>query len=235
MRDDRWSKDEFNGYLNSLRYICDKKGIDFFTLNNECKLNRVQKLYNSSLHGSNYILPVLWTDNFDEHLNELIEKNKSVHNLQERYNENKKILYNQLKKARKDYCGLGTSKVKLLLNKLIQSDRMAQIVRITLEIEDLSIVAKNSYGDFAKYRYYEKQNLIEELMELCDLEGITYGYKDSDIPSMKSIIFFDMPFQQISWHTNIDKDEKLIYDKQWDGLECSTLGKLEQYIKENYL
>ncbi len=54
----------------------------------------------------------------------------------------------------------------------------------------------------------KKKNLLEELIMLCDSRGINYGYKDSDIPTMKSIIFFDFNFGQISWHSKLDKDEK---------------------------
>lgn len=231
---ERWDKQEFNGYLNSLRFICDKKGIDYFCITNNCDLNRTQKLYNTNLHGSNYILPVLFADNFDAKYAELVEKNKSVDSRVEKYDENKKILENQLKIARRKFCGIGTKQIKLLLNSLIDFDVKAKILRLLLEIEDKSIVAKNSFGDFAKYRYHEKLNLIEELIFICEHEGFLWGYKDSDIPSMKSIIFFDIYDKQFSWHTKIEKDNSKPYQKEWDGMENSTLLKIEGLLMEEY-
>ncbi len=234
MRFERWEKDEFNGYLHSLRYICDKKGVDFFAITNECDLNRVQKLYNSDLHGSNYILSILWSEDFETDFSNLIEKNKSSSDRKIKNNEARNILYSQLKNARYNYCGIGTKNVKFALNDLSNEDINAKLMRIALEIEDCNISAKISENNLGKQKYIEKENLIHELIHICNMENINYGYKESDIPTVGSIIFFDLPCGQVSWHTNLDRDKNSMYNQEWDKKECSTLSKIEEYIEHNY-
>lgn len=223
---------EFNGYLHSLRYICNKESVDYFVVEYECDLNRVIKLKNSNLRGSNYILPLLFSDNFEKEFSEISDNN--IIERQAKFQSNLSILAEQLSKARTDYCGIGSRNVKLLLNKLSEYDFRAQILRLTLEIEDCSISAKLGSGEFVKYKYYEKENLLYELIDCCNIDNINYGFKNSDINSVYSIIFFDMPFGQISWHTNIEREDNKIYNKKWDGKENSTLSKIEKYIVKNY-
>lgn len=230
----RWNKEEFNGYLNSLRYICDKFGMAFFALDNECKLNRVETLYNTTLHGSNYVASLLWADDFETKLSELIETNKLVHHRKQKFEENRAVLLKLQQKARRDYCGLGTKKVKLILNKEAEFDLKARILRLLLEIEDVNITAKNSYGDYADYRYYEKENLIQELIDLFDSKNLTYGFKQSDIPTRQSIVFFELDGKQFSWHSDLNFNENKTYKKDWDKQENSHLSKIEQLVLNEY-
>ncbi len=139
-----------------MRYICNKLGVDYFSITNDCDLNRVQKLYNSKLYDATNILSALYSKNFEEDFENLVKNNS---NFLQRYDKsltNAEILYEQLKNARKFYCGIGTKKVKLMLNKLSSCSQSALIVRLALEIEDSNIQAKNTKKEIARYKYYEK-------------------------------------------------------------------------------
>ena len=48
----------------------------------------------------------------------------------------------QLANSRKNFCGVGSRKIKLLLNKLAKTDNLAKAYRIALEAEDKNISAK---------------------------------------------------------------------------------------------
>lgn len=83
--------------------------------------------------------------------------------------------------------------------------------------------------------YYQKEKLLTELIELCDANHYEYGYQETDNYSAKYIIYFDLPnTNQISYHTNLDVTDSPLYEKEWDGLENSTLDKLEESINLNF-
>lgn len=216
---------EFNGKLSSLRYLCDKYGIDLFCLITGFKFNRIKELYNSNLDGNHFVEDVLISDNYQEELYKLYYKNQISY---KKYDK----LISDLDYSIKNYCNIGLEKAKILLNKLSEEDFIAKSLKLALEIEEFNINAKklmmNSF-------YQQKEQLILELIELSENNNINYGLGDSDILGIPSIIYFDLKCGQVSWHTMLDKNYYKCYDGVWDGLEYSTLGKIENYIKEKYL
>lgn len=138
----------------------------------------------------------------------------------------------RLKQARAEFCGLGTRKVKLHLNRLAPSSPVARAFRLALEIEDASSMAKK-YGGEWKHAYYEKKHLlIHDLIILFDEQGWTYGKHESETYQTQFIIYFEIPnCEQISFHANLDC-EVPDYPAAWDGKTHSTLNKLERAITE---
>ena len=105
--------------------------------------------------------------------------------------------------------------------------------RIALEAEDKNITAKESYGKYVDKIYKEKERQIAALAELCKEHGWIYGKQESDVRNASHIVYFELPgCEQISFHTNLDVEGFPEYEKDWDGLECSTLPKLEKSILE---
>lgn len=155
-------------------------------------------------------------------------------------------LQQQLEKSRGDFCGIGTRKIKLFLNKKIkEGDIIAKLYRMALEIEDKNITAKkimnkyHGYGyEYADKVYAEKHKLIRELIGLCIDNDIIYGYQVCDDISTNAIIYFELPnMEQISFHDSMSKEEIEkwnIYLKEWDGKKNSTLRKIEKTILEKY-
>lgn len=149
-----------------------------------------------------------------------------------------KELIKQIPEARKEYCGLGTRKVKLLLNRLSKTSPLAKAYRLALETEDLNIQAKaNLY--YADKIYSKKGRKILELAGLCKQEGYPYGYQDSpNTVWIAHVVYFDLPnCEQISFHADLDKwylKDFPKYEGEWDGKINSTLGKLEAGILKTF-
>lgn len=225
----------FDGTLYSLREICNTIGIEIFCINYGYLLNRVQKLYSCSLPTPLNVEDLLDTDNFQERFEFLVDSFKQKDRRLEKQMVNREILISQLRAARRSYCGIGTKKTKILLNKLGKDFALARVARLVLEIEDCSILAKSLYGNYAEFRYNNKEELILKLIEECENNNINYGMVESDIPTINSIILFDFPFGQVSWHTTLDKKSFKMYSDSWDGQLCSTLSKLEKFIKKEFI
>src|SRR5579862_6961720 len=92
-----------------------------------------------------------------------------------------------LNTARRQFCGMGTRRTKLALNKLCSTSAFAQALRIALEIEDKNLTAKKYHGgDIAGYTYdqvayFAKHQGIMQLVELCRLENWNFGVHKSTI------------------------------------------------------
>ncbi len=142
-------------------------------------------------------------------------------------------LVRQLETARAQFCGIGTRKVKLELNRIGLSCATARAFRIALEIEDCSTQGKKYMGsEWSDKKYREKGDLIEKLCKLCAIEGWTYGKQKSGSYHTKWIVYFELPScEQISFHTNLSIDIA-DYPFEWDGKTSSTLRKLEAAITE---
>ena len=139
---------------------------------------------------------------------------------------------------RKTMCGLGTRKVKCFLNSMIRKgDKIAELYRIALEIEDENIKAKDNLY-YSQAHYNKKEELVYKLIELCDTENIVYGIQISDVRDTNKIIYFELPdCEQISWHCNMKENivnKCPLYKKKWDGKINSTLNKLENAIINKY-
>ena len=148
-------------------------------------------------------------------------------------------LIDDLHGMRDRFCGIGTRRVKLVLNKLIASgDKIANLYRLALETEDVNITAKDAYGKYKRKRYDAKEALLKELYEAATplLDEECYGRHNESTYSTNEIIFFELPgCEQISWHTNATFVHGIkYYDTPWDGKVNSTLEKLQYIITEKY-
>lgn len=225
---------EFNGYLYSLRNFCNIHSLEEFSYHYSCDFSRVHKLYKSNLHGLNYIDNILYSNNFEEDFLELIKRNNYFSRKKDKTNNN--ILMSQLNKAYELFCDKGLVQIKDILKKQSVKHALSKVLLLALEIEEMSILAKNADNiESSKYKYCIKEELIEELMIYCDIMNINYGYKESDIPTMRSIVLFDLPCGQVSWHSNIMFNKNRIYNGEWDEKEHSTLKKIEIFIKSNFV
>lgn len=165
-------------------------------------------------------------------------------------------LISQLSDKRNTFCGIGTRKAKIRLNKLAKNSLIAMLYRKALEIEDKNIQAK-AFPNYRDKYYEEKSSLLNEFIKICLDNNIKVGYSEENIerkvreyeddedeygiyeeePKYVTIIihtmyivYFDLPgCEQISWHSTRKPDCSL-YDGVWDGKTNSVLPKLEKAI-----
>lgn len=145
-----------------------------------------------------------------------------------------KQLAADLSDKRTSFCGIGTRKAKMRLNKLAKAGvPMAKILRLALEIQDVNIVAKGSPYFYKQKIYRKKEAMLCELADICQEEGVVYGVQKTNNHMTSYVLYFDLPGAgQISFHTNAISKKWPVYQGEWDGLQNSTLGKLEKAIKE---
>lgn len=147
-------------------------------------------------------------------------------------------LVHQLKHARKDFCGIDTRNIKLLLNRLTKKgDNVAKLLRTLLQAEDENIQAKNGWK--SEWHYRQKYLLVIEACQLAESLKLVYGVQKTDNYSANSIMYFELPCTnaQISFHMKLDDKEfekYPKYDKDWDEKINSTINKLEECILELY-
>lgn len=145
---------------------------------------------------------------------------------------------NQLDNMRDTMCGIGTRRLKLLLNKLIKGgDQLAQAYRISLELEDVNIQAKRSYGQYQDKIYEKKHKLLIELMDLCRAQKYVFGHQCCKGRGVNVIIYFELPYvDQISFHTYRPSIPINIppYKKEWNGIDNHTLPALEAALLVAY-
>lgn len=145
-------------------------------------------------------------------------------------------LAKQLQEKRADFCGIGTRKTKLFLNRKVkQGDKVAEMLRTALETEDENIKAKDNWY-YAEAHYNRKKELIDKLITLCNDNKVVYGIQVANNRDTDYIIYFELPHcEQISFHNNFKTVEDLpLYEKEWDGKKNSTLPKIEQAILSCY-
>lgn len=154
-------------------------------------------------------------------------------------------LVRSLNSMRDEMCGVGTRKVKLMLNKKIkENDKIAELYRVALEVEDCNISAKKYRGTYKSDYYDKKQEKLMELVDLCLIyndehdDKVVYGKEFADGHSTNAIVYFELPgCEQISFHTTLSHYEAYEipnYGKEWDGRENSTMYKLEEAINKRY-
>lgn len=146
-----------------------------------------------------------------------------------------KILHDK----RETMCGVGTRRVKLMLNKRIkQGDKVAELYRKAIEVEDCNIRAKESNYYYKGKIYRQKARLLMDLVDLCLKADVVFGKQMVDGRETNCILYFELPHvEQISFHTTLEGHELSMipdYPKQWDGKTCSTLDKLEDNFNELY-
>jgi hypothetical protein len=142
----------------------------------------------------------------------------------------------ELHLLRKEFCTIGTNKIKRRLNKIANDNYIAKLFRIALEIEDKNIQAKEATGLYSDKIYNDKYKLIIELVNEFKKYNLTFGKQDSDLRNISYIIYFELPnCEQISFHTNLNNPEIIPnYLKEWDNKKNATLKKLEQGILINF-
>lgn len=172
-------------------------------------------------------------DDYDTVIKNALEDEKKHKEAIKKNNE----LISQLADKRLDLCGIGTRRIKLLLNKLAKNgDNIAKAYRLILEAEDKNITAKNTDLYYREKVYAVKHKLIVELIEHCIENGFEYGVQDSQERNTNSIVYFDLPgMEQISFHTTFFEPHNYkTYNKEWDGEVNSTLRKIETAINNRY-
>lgn len=185
-------------------------------------------------------------DNYEKAINEKRKADKKREEAQQKNEE----LIEIMEEKRETFCGVGTRKTKLFLNKqILKDDELARAFRLALEAEDKNIQAKKTIEKYRGNRYIyayeysdkmykEKQNYILVLCDLCKEQGYTYGYQENEDGFPNSIVYFELPnTEQISFHCDLT-DEQIAsiphYDREWDGKINSSIGKLEEGILKTY-
>lgn len=139
----------------------------------------------------------------------------------------------QLKSVRNQACGIGTRKLKLMLNRLMKTDPLALAARLAIEIEDANLTAKRyKFSRYQDSAYAKKEALMLDLIALFQHQGWKFGVHKSDRPETSHIIYFEIPgCEQISWHYTHKGDPLPIYPKEWDGKLNSTFPKLLSFVE----
>lgn len=163
----------------------------------------------------------------------VIEDCKRQREAKEEALEKNRKLIAMLKLKRENMCGIGTRKVKLMLNKKIkQGDFTAKIYRVALEIQDYNIKAKDAPFPYSEKMYAKKEDLIDKLIEIYNESKLSFGYSEDKGQRVSFIVYFDLPLgNQISFYSTVKRNIPA-YEKEWDGLVNSTLDKLEKEIKQ---
>jgi len=211
-------------HLYELRHSCNVFGSDYVSKELNISNDKILNLYYSKIHGSTKLKEFFSVS--DQEFQNMIDKyEQEIIDV-----ENKNLqLIEDLKESRKLFAGIGTNKAKRRLNKLAKNNPIAKAVRLAIEIEDKSISAKNSYGDYKEKIYNQKYNYIIKLCELFEQQKWIYGIQNSDIKMISHVIYFEIPDrEQISWHITLKEFSKFpIYKKDWDNKKNSTIKKLE--------
>jgi hypothetical protein len=140
--------------------------------------------------------------------------------------------------ARQEFCGVGTRRTKLALNRLAKTSNYAKALRVALEIEDKNLTAKKCHGgdiggySYDQIAYFAKHDGIMELIEICKSQGWTFGIHMAGVYGATHVVYFELPgVEQISWHFTPQSGNELpMYPGVWDRQENSTLWKLEAAI-----
>lgn len=140
--------------------------------------------------------------------------------------------------ARHEFCGIGTRRTKLALNRLAKTSNYAKALRVALEVEDKNLTAKKYHGgdiggySYDQIAYFAKHDGIMKLIQICKAQGWTFGIHKAGVFGATHVVYFDLPgVNQISWHFTPPADHELPpYAGVWDYQENSTLRKLEVAI-----
>ena len=170
-------------FLENEKYIESLFGnkIEYFDIENNCIM---EGIINDS-HGRNNIIEIdgkyfevnnvnikncdEWRERITERINEKVFYNEQWFNKKDFAKIKNHDLIEQLSCMREKMCGIGTRKVKLLLNeKIKEGDYIAELYRTALEIEDLNISAKKYHGEYREKYYSKKNDNILLLSELCN-------------------------------------------------------------------
>lgn len=218
--------DEKIEYLYQMRHACNLFGAGFVAKDVKISTNRVIRLYESFVHGSEKLSQFKGCS--DQDFEKRVSKLEGAFIERE---EKKEALIENLREKRHEFAGIGTNKAKRRLNKLSLVDPVAKAIRLALEIEDKNILAKNTNPRYRDKVYKVKAKLISDLAQVFVENNWKWGIQQDESQIPPCVIYFEIPdCEQISWH--IFRDEYPInfpeYGEKWDGKENSTLDKLEQ-------
>ena len=158
------------------------------------------------------------------------------HLMNDQRSENDKELICQLHNKRLHYCGMNMRNVKLMLNRLGKTDKVALAYRYMLEIEDFNIKAKETYGKYSYLNYEQKSKWIHKLITLCVESGFRFGIQASDVSVVSHVVYFDIDgCEQVSFHNSFtNPSDYPVYQGEWDGKINSTLDKIERAVLSRY-
>jgi len=130
-----------------------------------------------------------------------------------------------------NFCNVGSAYTLYRLKFFHPDDWIVKKLMIAvLKVEYNSLKAKVTKNK----KYYDYKELyLHDLIYLCEKYNINYGFTKSDNNRANSLIFFDFPFGQISWHSMLDYKKYHKYNKKWDGKKLSVFNKIEKYIIDN--
>lgn len=209
-------------------------GIDKVSFYTGYDRGRILDLISSNLHKSHNIKNLLEMsrDQYEDSLYNLKIYDKlykqSLKNKKKEY-ENK---YSELKSYYENFATKKLIDIKTLLKS--KNNINSKILLLAIEIEETSILAKHNWRNKNKL-YSMKEKLILSLIKLFDNNGLNWGFGESDLNDINSIVYFDSPAGQLSWHTMIEIDSSELYDKEWINHKDSTMRRLENYIYKNYI
>lgn len=211
-------------------------GIDlkfFSTTTSEPK--KLEKRYKLPLDVLTQVAENFPTVRIEDAIARYLQKTSTNLNHYESLEKNRRLADN-LADSRTSFCGIGTRKTKIRLNKLAAADvPMAKILRTALEIEDINITAKKSSYFYSQKIYRKKETMLAELAELCRQSDVTFGIQRTNNHSTSFILYFEIPDAgQISFHTNAIKGDWPVYQGTWDGRRNSTLGKIEKAVLQMF-
>lgn len=234
--DDDYEEDDINNVdkVYKLRHYSNVYGFDAVCKANNFNKDRANDIINSYIHGSIDISFIrgkeeVFKAKFDEFNTKHYEAVKTKYEAEYK---NQALVWS-LKDYRKNALGIGTNKIKRRLNKINTLE--SNIIRLVLEIEDVNISAKKYRGDYKNHYYNTKSELISELISIYKENTMVYGIKNTNNYSTNNIIFFELnDGTQISWHNDIYDKTVPKYEKEWDGMENSTLPKVFEYIESYF-
>jgi hypothetical protein len=221
-------------HLYQLRHNLNLFGIYWVAKETGIDTSIIEDLYDSDIHGSKSLSDIIGLPFqeqeilINEWISEETERRKKIENA---FRKNQELI-RDLKDYRKNALGIGTNKIKRRLSKI--DSPLSKALRLALDIEDVNIQAKDTWGEYRERKYDMKRNLITQLIILFEENKWIYGRGKSDVADTTHIIYFDIPeTDQISWHCDLSDSIKE-YPGEWDGIKNSTLKKLFESIEKNY-
>lgn len=131
---------------------------------------------------------------------------------------------------RENFCGVGTRRIKIMLNNIIKKgNEEALLYRLGLEIEDRIFTIQETNEYCQKLIIAQKQQIMKQLVVLCKKKKLNCGIYEAD---EKRILCYELPdTEQLSFE--LDESEGIEfpkYDGMWDGKLNTTFEKIEKVL-----
>ena len=126
---------------------------------------------------------------------------------------------------RESFCGVGTRKIKVFLNqKVKKGDKIAELLRVALELNDVNVSAKRYWGDYKRDYYSKKEDLIRDLNHLYRENGeLDYGYHYNPGRLTTQQKFLCMKKNGIGWRTQHIKSWSML---SWRCMEMKLIRSI---------